>query len=145
MPYFAPAMAATLPALISHALASRPLPAARESLDERARRLAWNDPPEFPDDLRDWEGQWAPWWLPIVAFDGAVLFADLRAAAPDGSVPVHVWSKVPDAVFDTLAPSVADVVNGWAQGIEQGYFRYSVAIGRWDVPGWVPPELRPYT
>ncbi|GAA2552027.1 hypothetical protein GCM10010435_22810 [Winogradskya consettensis] len=58
---------------------------------------------------------------------------------------MHVWSKVPDAVFDALAPSLADVVNGWAQGIEQGHFRYSAAIGRWDVPDWVPPELRPYT
>ncbi|MEU4221523.1 SMI1/KNR4 family protein [Actinoplanes sp. NPDC026623] len=116
-----------------------------EALEERARRLAWNNPAEFPDDAEDWQGQWAPWWLPVVTFDAACLFADLRAPAPDGSVPVHVWSEVPDAVFEVLAPSWADVVNGWAQGIEQGHLRYSTADGQWDVPGWVPPQLRPFT
>lgn len=117
----------------------------REALDERARRLALNDPPEFPDDVDDWEVQWAPWWLPVAKFDAACLFADLRATASDGSVPVHVWSRTPDAVFDVLAPSWADVVNGWAQGIEQGYFRYSAADGQWDEADWVPPELQPFT
>ena len=41
----------------------------REALDERALRLSWNNPPEFPDDVRNWRSQWAPWWLPIVMFD----------------------------------------------------------------------------
>jgi cell wall assembly regulator SMI1 len=117
----------------------------REALDQRARRLSSNDSPGFPDDAGDWEGQWAPWWLPVVTFDAACLFADLRTTTADGSVPVHVWDAVPDRVFDVLAPSWADVVNGWAEGIEQGHFRYSAAARRWDVPDRVPPRLRPYT
>lgn len=116
----------------------------REALDQRAKRLSWNDPPEFPNDVEEWEGQWAPWWLPVVTFDAACLFVDLRATAPDGSAPVHVWDAVPDRVFDVLVPSWADVVNGWARGIEQGHFRYSVSAGRWDVPDRVPPELQPF-
>ena len=60
-------------------------------------------------------------------------------------MPVHVWDKVPDRVFDVQAPSWADVVNGWAQGIEQGYFRYSAADRQWDVPDRIPPQLRHFT
>jgi cell wall assembly regulator SMI1 len=116
-----------------------------EAINERATRLSWNDTPDFPDDEGDWEGQWAPWWLPVVKFDAACLFADLRAAAADGSVPVHVWSEVPDDVFSVIAPDWGVVVRGWAEGIEQGHFRYSTADGQWEVPGWMPPHLRRFT
>lgn len=111
-----------------------------ESLDWRATLMAENDPPEFPEDPGDWEGQWAPWWLPIAHYDGATLFLELSAALPDGDVPVHVWSKVPDAVFEVQIPSLGEMVSGWASALEEGVFRWSPEEGRWADFITVPEE-----
>jgi cell wall assembly regulator SMI1 len=115
----------------------------RESLDKRAQFLALNGRPDFPEDEEEWEGEWAPWWLPLVTAGNAWLFADLRAAADgDGSAPVHAWEHIPDDLFSVRAPSWGDVITGWAAGIEQRQFVYSADSGQWEIPHPLPAELR---
>jgi cell wall assembly regulator SMI1 len=115
----------------------------RESLDERAERLAANDGAEFSEDDQEWEGEWASWWLPLATAGNAWIFADLRAAADgDGSVPVHFYEHVPEDVFRARAPSLGDLITAWATAIEQGRFVYSAGSGRWDIPHPLPAELR---
>jgi hypothetical protein len=116
-----------------------------EALKWRADLMAEVPEPDFPDDPSDWEGQWAPWWLPIVHYDGATLFLDLRAATPGGDPPVHVWSKVPDAVFDVLITSLGEMVDRWSSALEQGYFRWSKEAADWIYPFDLPAHVRQLT
>jgi hypothetical protein len=109
-----------------------------EALAWRAELMAENDPPEFPADPGEWEGQWAPWWLPIVHYDGATLFLDLNAATPDGDVPVHLWAKTPDDVFSVRFDSLGDLVRRWSSALDDGYFRWSAETAEWVAPDILP-------
>jgi hypothetical protein len=112
-----------------------------EALKWRATLMAENDPPEFPDDPGDWEGQWAPWWLPIVYYDGATIFLDANAATPDGDAPLHVWAKVPEDVFSVRFDSLGELVGRWASALEEGYFRWSPETAKWITPDLVPTDV----
>lgn len=115
----------------------------REALDERAELLASTGRPDFPADEEDWEGEWAPWWLPLMTGGNAWLFVDLRAAeGGDGSAPVHIYLHVPEDVFRARAPSLGDLITAWAAGIEQGHLVYLADSGQWDIPRPLPDVLR---
>jgi len=112
-----------------------------EALKWRADLMAENDPPEFPEDADVWEGQWAPWWLPIVHYDGAVLFLDLKAATADGDAPVHLWAKIPDDVFSVRFASLGDLVDRWSRALEEGYFRWSAETAEWIARDGLPLDV----
>jgi hypothetical protein len=112
-----------------------------ESLNWRAMLTAEIDPPDFPDDPGEWEGQWAPWWLPIVHYDGATLFLDVKTATPDGDTPVHLWGKIPDAIFIVRFPSLGELVARWSSALEEGYFRWSPELADWITADTLPTEV----
>jgi hypothetical protein len=110
-----------------------------EALEQRRTALAW-DNRVFPADPADWEGEWAPWWLPVAQAGTAFLFADLSGAG-EQDVPIHLWAQQPDDVFTVLFPSFGDLVIGWADGIERGYFVWVAERNEWDMPGNVPDDV----
>ena len=116
------------------------LMSSREAFDERAFMLGLNRSP-FTADPQDWEAQSAPWWLPLVHFDGAAVFADLRAA-DEQDAPAHVWSKIPEKFLLAAAfPSWGDLIGRWASALEEGHFRWEPREQAWADWTFAPPEI----
>ncbi|GIF26087.1 hypothetical protein BJ973_003357 [Actinoplanes tereljensis] len=108
-----------------------------EALEQRRSEISMGGG-SFPADPGDWAGQWAPWWLPVAVAGSAYLFADLSAVGLEA--PIHLWAQQPDDVFTVQFPSFGDVVAGWADGLERGYFVWSAERNEWDIPGNLPDE-----
>ncbi|WP_213006570.1 SMI1/KNR4 family protein [Paractinoplanes toevensis] len=109
-----------------------------EALEQRRSEISMGGG-GFPADPDDWAGQWAPWWLPVALAGSAYLFADLSAEGE--KTPIHLWAQQPDDVFTARFPSFGDVVAGWADGIERGFFVWSAERNEWDTPGNLPTEV----
>ncbi|WP_433792049.1 SMI1/KNR4 family protein [Actinoplanes sp. CA-252034] len=113
-----------------------------EAIEAWRERVEWSG--SFPENRENWNGEWAPWWFPVVSGHTAFLFADLSSATDD-AVPIHLWAQQPTGVFTPVVASFGEVVRGWAEGIERGFFVWSQEDEEWDIPFNVPPEIRKLT
>jgi cell wall assembly regulator SMI1 len=102
-----------------------------EALDVRRFQLE-RDPGPFPRSAELWNGEWAPWWLPVFKAGSAHFFADLSAST-DGGVPMHLWAQQPDDPFTAVFASLGEMIRCCATGIERRHFAWVSDLQEWEI------------